>query len=40
MVLEGIGRDNVVTGASGLVNVEGIDELGTDAPNSDDIVTK
>jgi len=39
MVLDGIGRDNVVRGASGLVCVMGIDELETDANNSEVIVT-
>ena len=39
MVLDGIGRDNVVRGASGLVCVMGIDELETDATNSEVIVT-
>ena len=38
MELEGTARENVVRGASGLVCVRGI-ELGTDAPNSEVIVT-
>jgi len=38
-VLDGIERDNVVSGASGLVCVMEIDELETDAPNSEVIVT-
>lgn len=40
LVLDGVGRDNVVSGASGLVCVMGIDELETDAPSSEVIVTK
>jgi hypothetical protein len=39
MVLDAIGRDNVVRGASGLVCVMGIDELETDANNSEVTVT-
>jgi hypothetical protein len=39
MELEGITRDNVVRGASGLVCVRGVEELGTNAPNSEVIVT-
>jgi hypothetical protein len=39
MDLEGIARDNVVRGASGLVCVRGIDELGTNAAKSEVIVT-
>jgi hypothetical protein len=37
--LEVPGRENVVVGASGLVNVGGIDELWEDMPNSEVIVT-
>jgi hypothetical protein len=38
--LEGSGRVCVVGGASGLVNVRGIDELGKDVPSgSDDTMT-